>query len=253
MDLTIYLILLSISFAAAVIGTIAGMAMLIMPPVMLFMGIPIHTAIATGRFSMLGITAGNIAAFTREGRIQGRYVLAFGIFGTFGALCTASFLLLVSEKLLITVIGAFMIMISLIVFFEDRIKKFIGAHHASGPSIGHHAISAVAGFILGAYIGIIGGGAGTLLIFLLVLIYGLSFHDAVANQKMITLPISIVATAVFIIQGSIDYSLAIPLFVVNIFGGMIGAKLVNKVSPTWLKRILVPLMVALGIKMLFFT
>ncbi|MBI2652698.1 sulfite exporter TauE/SafE family protein [Candidatus Woesearchaeota archaeon] len=87
---------------------------------------------------------------------------------------------------------------------------------------------------------------------MLILIYGLSFHNAVATQKAVTLPISIIATLVFMYQGIIDYSLGIPLFIVNIIGGWIGAGFLLRFSPLWLKRILVPISVILAIMLMFF-
>lgn len=252
MDPTGYLILLTVSFFAMIMGTLVGMAMIVLLPVMIFLGVPVHTAIATGRFSMLGGNVGTLATFTRQGRIHRKYILAFGIAGAFGALSGAYVLQYIGEQALMMMIGVFMILISLVIFFENGIKAFISKHHAAGPSFRHHALSALAGLFIGSYIGIIGGGGATLVIFCLVLIYGLNFHDAVANQKAITLPISIVATIVFIIQGAIDYSLAIPLLLVNLLGGIIGAQLIMKVSTVWIKRILVPITIILGIKLIFF-
>jgi len=49
MDFVGYAILLTTSFLASIIGGMMGMAMLILPPVMIFLGVPIHTAIATAQ------------------------------------------------------------------------------------------------------------------------------------------------------------------------------------------------------------
>lgn len=111
-------------------------------------------------------------------------------------------------------------------------------------------MSIVSGLFLGAYIGVIGGGGATIVIILLVLIYGLSFRDAVANQKAITLPISIIATFIFIHQGLIDYRIGIPLFLVNIVGGWVGVGLLMKFDNKWLKRIIVPLIMLLAVQLI---
>ena len=85
-----------------------------------------------------------------------------------------------------------------------------------------------------------------------MLIYGVTFHEALANQKAISLPITLVAALVFIMQGLIDYSLGIPMLLVNVAGGVIGAHLVMKLRGPWLKVILVPVTIAIGIKLIFF-
>ena len=250
MDPIGYLILLTVSFSAAIIGTMMGMAMIIVIPVMVSLGVPIHTAIATGRFSMLGINVGNIAVFSKQRTMRKEYILSFAVAGAVGAFAGASSLSLISEGALKTIVGVCMILISIIVFFEEKIRQF---HHGKTEvTFKHHALSALAGLFIGSYIGVIGGGGATLVIFVLVLLYGLNFHQALANQKAITLPISLIATLVFIVQGMIDYRLAIPMLIANLFGGMIGVRVVMKMKGHWLRNILVPVTIVLGLMLIFF-
>ena len=249
MEVISFVILLIVSFLSSIIGTMIGMAMLILPPTMIFLGIPVHTAIATARFSMVGIGIGNITKFSLKDKIQPRYVIPFAVAGVIGSLLGASFLTKINEELLKTIIGILMILVSLLILFEDKIKQ---KKTQSKIRIKHHFLSILSGLFIGSYIGIIGGGGATIVIFLLVLIYGLSFRDAVANQKAVTLPISIIATLVFISQGLIDYKLGIPLFLINILGGWIGAGLVLKFKNIWIKRILAPIVIIMGIMLAFF-
>lgn len=249
METLSFALLLLVSFLSAVMGTMIGMAMVIMLPAMIFLGIPVHTAIATGRFSMVGISVGNIGKFSKRQKIEMKYVLPFAIAGVAGAIAGALFMVLINEDILKKVIGFFMIVISILFLFEDYLKLKAKKTRISSK---RHFISAVAGFFVGSYIGTVGGGGATIIIFLLVLIYGLSFHDAVANQKAVTLPISIIATLIFMYQGLIDYRLGIPLFLANIAGGWIGAHLILKFKASWLKAILIPVAMIFAIKLLFF-
>lgn len=249
MDTVSFTLLLVISFLASIMGSLIGMAMLVLLPTMIFLGIPVHTAVATGRFSMIGIGIGNITQFSRGNRIKLKYVLSFTIAGVLGSLVGASFLVWINETLLKSLIGWFMLIAATLVLFEDFIKSKTFHHKIT---LKHHILSIIAGVFIGSYIGIIGGGGATIVIFLLILIYGLSFHDAIANQKAVTLPISLIATIVFIYQGLIDYKLGVPLLVVNIIGGWIGAYLITKFKAVWLKRILVPIVILFAIKLIFF-
>ena len=117
-------------------------------------------------------------------------------------------------------------------------------------TIKNHFFSILSGLFVGSYIGIIGGGGATFIIMLLALIYGLSFHDAVANQKPITLTMSLVATIIFVFQGMIDYKLGLFLLAINIIGGWVGAQLINKINPKWLKRILAPVVIVVALRLL---
>ncbi len=178
-----------------------------------------------------------------------RYVWPFAIAGVVGSFASASFMTKVDEGLLKTIVGILMIAISLLILAEDYIKP---KGKKKKATIMNHMLSALAGMFIGAYIGLIGGGGATLIIFLLVLIYGLKFKEALVNQKAVTLPISIVTTAVFVYNGLIDYRVGAPLLLINVAGGWVGAGLILKFRNTWLKRILVPVIILMAIKLIFF-
>lgn len=243
------ILLLGVGFIASIIGSMIGTAMLILPPTMIFLGIPVHTAVATARFSMLGVGIGNITRFSLKDRIQMKYVVPFALSGVVGAAIGAFYLTKINEEVLKVVIGVLMIVVSVVILFEDNkvIKK-----KKSQITFKNHILSILAGLLLGSYIGVVGGGAATLIIFLLILIYGLSFQKALANQKAVTLPISIIATIIFIYQGLIDYKLGIPMLIVNLAGGWVGAGLILKMNNLWLKWLLVPVIIAMAIKLIFF-
>lgn len=249
MDATSVVLLLIVSFFSSIIGTMIGMAMLILPPAMIFLGMPVHIAVATARFSMTGISIGNLTKFSVKERVHLKYVLPFAVAGVIGALISSSLLRGINEEVLKRTIGILMIAVSLLIALEDFIAQ---RKRQSRATSWRHLFSALGGFFVGAYIGIIGGGGATLIIFLLVLVYGLSFQDAIANQKAVTLPISIVTTIVFIYQGLIDYSLGVPLLLVNIAGGWVGAELVMRFSNKWLKWVLVPVILLMALRLVFY-
>ena len=232
---------------SSIIGTMIGTAMLFLPPTMIFLGIPVYTAVATSRFSMLGIGLGNMTKFSLKNKIQLKYVLPFAIAGVIGSVIGASYITKINAELLKKVIGILMIIVALLILFEGYIES---RRKASKIKARHHFFSILSGVFIGAYIGIIGGGGATLIIFLLILIYGLSFQDALVNQKAVTLPISIITTIIFIYHGLIDYKLGLPLLAINMAGGWVGAGLVLKFNNTWLKRILVPVIVIMAVKLI---
>ena len=243
------ILLLTISFFTAILGTLIGTAMLIMPPTMIFLGVPVHAAIATARFSMLGIGIGNVTKFSLKEKIRLKYAMPFAIAGILGAIFGSSLMAKIDENILKIAIGIIMVAISMLVMFEDKLHK-IKVNDNLKPW--HHFVSIIAGFFIGGYIGVVGGGGATIIIFLLVIIYGLSFQDAVANQQAATLPMTLAAAAIFIYQGLIDYKLGVPLLLINIAGGWIGAGLLLRFNNKWLKIILVPIILAMAVKLIFF-
>lgn len=249
MDTLGFVLLLAVSFLSSIIGTMIGTAMLFLPPTMIFLGVPVYTAVATARFSMMGIGLGNMTNFSLKNRIHLRYVLPFAIAGVIGSVIGASAITKINAELLKRVIGILMIIVALFILFEGYIES---KKKVSKIKARHHFLSILSGAFIGAYIGIIGGGGATLIIFLLILIYGLSFQDALANQKAVILPISIITTIIFIYQGLIDYRLGLPLLAINVIGGWVGASLVLKFNNKWIKRILVPVIVLMAIRLIFY-
>jgi len=247
MEILSFILILAVSFIASIIGTIIGSAMLILPPTMIFFGIPPHTAVATGRFSMVGVGIGNATRFSMRNMIQLKYVIPFAAAGIVGAVFGALSLKRIDGDFLKILMGILMMIISVLLIFEDYLMN---RKIKANISFKSHLLSIISGLFLGAYIGVIGGGGATIVILLLVLIYGLNFRDAVANQKAVTLPISIIATIIFIYQGLIDYRIGIPLFLVNMVGGWVGVGLLMKFDSKWLKRIIIPIIILLAIKLI---
>src|SRR3989338_743419 len=247
MEILSFILILAVSFIASIIGTIIGSAMLILPPTMIFFGIPPHTAVATGRFSMVGVGIGNATRFSMRNMIRLKYVIPFAAAGIVGAVFGALSLKRIDGDFLKILMGILMMIISVLLIFEDYLMN---RKIKANISFKSHLLSIISGLFLGAYIGVIGGGGATIVILLLVLIYGLNFRDAVANQKAVTLPISIIATIIFIYQGLIDYRIGIPLFLVNMVGGWVGVGLLMKFDSKWLKRIIIPIIILLAIKLI---
>jgi uncharacterized protein len=240
--------LLAIGFIASIIATFMGMGMLIIPPSMILFGIPVHTAVATSRFSILGLNIGNVSRFSSKGRLKFRYAIPFASAAVFGTLIGASFMSRIDERLLKAVIGCFMIAVSLLIAFE---KKLISRKHGGHITLKQDIVSFILGFFVGSYLGIIGGGGATIIILLLSLIYGLGIHDAIASQKAITICTTVISTSVFIYQGLIDYKLGIPLLLANLFGGWVGAGLLFKFKANWLKSVIIPVVMAMGMWLIF--
>src|SRR3989344_8154121 len=119
MEMLNLVLLLAVGLFSSVIGSVIGTAMLILPPAMIFLGIPVHTAIATARFSMLGIAAGNLTRFSMKEKIKLRHVLPFALAGIIGSLISSLFLTHINEEGLKKAIGVLMIAISILILFED--------------------------------------------------------------------------------------------------------------------------------------
>lgn len=110
------------------------------------------------------------------------------------------------------------------------------------------AVTAVIG-IFSTFLGV-GGG----FIQVPVLIYLLTFpaHVATATSHYITAINTFFTLIPFVINGDVAYAVAIPLAIGAILGAQLGALLSNKIDAVTLQRLLVPVFVFMGIKLIFF-
>jgi uncharacterized membrane protein YfcA len=78
----------------------------------------------------------------------------------------------------------------------------------------------------------------------------MTFLEAVAVTKVLNLFSSLVATAIFSVEGIIDWNLGLVLGVVSFCGAVVGAKVAQRMSNVWLRRIFLTAVVTLAIKTL---
>jgi uncharacterized membrane protein YfcA len=79
----------------------------------------------------------------------------------------------------------------------------------------------------------------------------MTFTEAVASTKVINIFSSLIATAVFMWQGLVDYKLGIILSVTMFVGAYAGAHYASKMNDVWLRRIFLAAVLLLALKTLF--
>ena len=109
--------------------------------------------------------------------------------------------------------------------------------------------------LFGALIGIIngffGGGGGMVVVPLLNKMYGMEQKKAQATALFVILPISLVSAIVYLCNNSIDFAQSWPVILGIVAGGVVGAKLLNKLNNKAIKGIFIFFMFIGGLGMLF--
>jgi uncharacterized protein len=105
-------------------------------------------------------------------------------------------------------------------------------------------------FLLAIYGGFFSGGYVTMLTAAFVLLFGMTFLQAVATTKVINVFSSGVATLVFIWRGVVDLKLGIVLGVTMFLGALLGARIALFLSTAWLRRIFIAAVLGLAVKLL---
>jgi len=108
--------------------------------------------------------------------------------------------------------------------------------------------------LFGAAIGVIngffGGGGGMVVVPLLTKLFGLEQKKAQATALFVILPISLVSTIVYLCCNSISFKQGWPVMLGIVAGGIIGAKLLNKLKNKVVQGVFVIFMILGGIGML---
>ena len=107
------------------------------------------------------------------------------------------------------------------------------------------------GIITGFINGIFGSGGGIIVVPALIFLLQVEEHKAHATAIAIILPLSIISTIIYFINGSIPFKLAIPVSIGGILGGFIGAKTLNKIPPNALRKIFGGVIIYTAVRMIW--
>lgn len=86
------------------------------------------------------------------------------------------------------------------------------------------------GLMVGLVNGFFGGGGGMIVVPLLTKIYNMQQKKAQATALFVILPISIVSTIVYLSSNSIQFYSSWQIILGIVLGGVVGARLLNKVN-----------------------
>lgn len=233
--------------AAGFIGAVIGGGGLLSIPVLLFMGAPIDVAIATNRFSALGLVATAVPEYYRAGKIRWGIALKLSPLALLGGVVGAKALVHINSDVLSIVVGSIMVLMIPVVLLnsEKGIKNIQTGEKKT--LIGYGLF-----FLVMVYGGFFGGGAGLVAIYTLVYFLGLTYIQATATNFISWTFLSVAALIVFLSSGLVDFHLGIPLMIGMAVGGAIGARTALEKGNAWIRILFILVLAASAIKLLFF-
>jgi uncharacterized membrane protein YfcA len=108
------------------------------------------------------------------------------------------------------------------------------------------------GLLTGIFSGMFGLGGGIVVIPALVLVFGLSQHQAQGTTlAMMVPPIGLLAAWTYYKEGFVDLKIAALLCLGFFFGGLVGAKIVVGLSEPVLRKIFGVALLLISLKMIF--
>lgn len=226
--------LIAIFLGASVISVITGSTSLITVPVMLQFGIEPRTALATNMFALTFMSIGGTLPFIGKGIIKTERLPLLIILTLIASILGALLVLIIPSKSMPLIISISMIVVATL----SIINRNAGVTPTDKiPSQLGEIFGYVATFLLGIYGGFFSGGYITLLTAAYVMLFRMTFVQAIATTKFINIFSSLSATLIFMFQGVVDYKLGAILGLTMFIGGIIGGRISLKLSNVWLQRI----------------
>lgn len=248
MDLTQMVVIFVASVISSSFGTLVGGSSLINIPLMILMGLPPHTAIGTDRVGALGLGLAGLYSFHRKGMVRYRLALIVAIPTLFGAFVGSNLALQISPELL----NKFIVALTVILLIVVAVNPQLGVVAETNRTLtaGRYILGAFLVLLVSIYNGFYGGGGGTLLAYIMILVYRQTFLESAANLKVATVMSFTISTATYAYHGAVSLSLAPAIFAGSCIGSYLGARYSDRIGNVWIKRIFIGVILIMVMKLL---
>ena len=247
MDVANLLIIFFAGLGSSLFGTLVGGSSLITIPVLIFLGLPPHSAIATDRMGVTGIGIAGLYKFHQKGLVRYKIGFVTGIPILLGSFLGATLVMQISPSVLKKIIAA--ITVSLLALVAAKPK--VGIEKVQRPL---RARDFVVGIFLSLLVGIYGGfygaSAGTFVAYILILVFGQTFLESAATLKIGSIAMTVTAALTFAYHGVIHYPLGIAMFMGCAVGSFAGAHYSDRIGSVWIKRLFICVVLIMAIKLL---
>ncbi|NMH71371.1 sulfite exporter TauE/SafE family protein [Bacillus sp. RO3] len=204
----------------AIVGTIAGSGGLIGMPVMLLLGLPIHSAIATAKFSNIISSLSSFVYLIKERKVTWKECTPILPIALLGGL-TGAFLSDMIPPFLLEWMAFFFLLMAL----SLSIMKGFKPKHTQTAHVRIYGLL----YMISTYDGLFGPGQATMLMYT-HLLNGISYLKAVALTRFQTFVSCLGAFTVYFHNGHVEWGAAIPFALGAFIGAQIAVRLASKLS-----------------------
>jgi uncharacterized protein len=213
-------------------------------PYFIFIGLPPANALATAKMGAIGTSAGAIAAFQGKGVVRKSLVVPLMLITLVCSLAAAWVIPRIDSDVFMNIIGGALILLIPTLFIK---KQSLQPGKRSKPWL-------VAGFVLYTVVSfaqtIIGTGIASILVIILMLLFGLTALESNATKRVAQ---SVQACVLFILlalQGLVLWAYGIAGLLGALIGSNIGSRIAIKKGSQFVKVMLASLMAISGVALL---
>lgn len=227
--------------AAGTINTMVGSGTLITFPTLLFFGYPPLVANVS---NTLGLVAGGITGihgYRAELVDQGQTLRRLVPVSLVGAVTGAILLLKLPESAFEAIVPVLIGVALLLVIFGRRLQAWAAARHPDHDSLGRRVLLAVGVFSAGVYGGYFGAAQGVLLVGVMSVLLTISLQSINGLKNVLATVANAVAAVVFMLFAwdRINWVAAALIAVGAFAGGYVGARFGRRLSPAFLRGLIV--------------
>ncbi|AEC02731.1 TSUP family transporter [Parasphaerochaeta coccoides] len=214
-------LLIFLIFMAGLVDSIAGGGGLISLAAYSVFGLPPHLALGTNKFASCSGTTVAALRYIRAKDVVWRTALSAALCSGLGSLVGARLVLTVEPR----IVSILMLVLTPVLAVFTLVNKNLGKASRDIPASRALVMSLVLGLAVGCYDGFFGPGSGMFLTLGFTALVGLEIEKACGNTKIVNLASNIGALTIFIINGQVDYAVAIPCALASIAGNYVGSGL----------------------------
>ena len=233
--------LLAAGMAAGTINTMVGSGTLITFPTLLFFGYPPLVANVS---NTLGLVAGGLTGahgYRRELVGLGPTLRRLVPPSLLGAVTGAILLLKLPESAFDAIVPVLIAIALLLVLLGPRLQAWAAARHPDHDSLGRRVLMTVGIFAAGAYGGYFGAAQGILFVGIMSVLMTISLQRVNGLKNVLATAVNAVAALIFMLVAweRIDWSVAALIALGSIAGGYVGARVGRRLSPVFLRGLIV--------------
>jgi uncharacterized membrane protein YfcA len=230
------LFLLSASFLAGFVDSIAGGGGIVQLPALLI-GLPNSPAaevLGTNKLSAVFGTTTAATLYRKQIKPDPKVLIGMAIPAFLGSAVGALLASRIPTSSMRPMILVLLIAVAIYTWLKPDLGKLENLRHVPKQRI---QIGAIAGTVIGFYDGIFGPGTGSFLMLILVATLGYAFITASAIAKVVNVATNVGALIVFGINGAVIWQIGIIMGFANITGAIIGSRLAIRGGSTLVRKV----------------
>lgn len=258
------------SFCAGLLGALTGLGggIVVVPMLTLLFHVDLRYAVGASLVSVIATSSGAAAAYVREGFTNVRVGILLEVGTTVGALIgaaiagftpTSALAVLFGIVLLYTAVRSLRPRVDHTVLtapdaWSSRLRLDSDYPTANGRqpySVRHIPTGFGIMFGAGVLSALLGIGSGILKVLAMDQVMGLPFKVSTTTSNFMIGVTAAASAGVYLRRGYIDPAIAFPVMLGVLGGALLGARILTRANPRWLRKVFTGIVVVMAVEMLY--